>query len=413
MDIWHKEMLLSNGKELIMKHCTSPPMGVIVTGNNNTNNLGVVRNLGRNGVPVMLLVLNNNGGIQHSRYIAKKLFFSDLDRHKASLIDYLINLGERSDEKYLIIPTSDLEVTLLSMRKHDLERYYYLLLPQFEVVQNFVNKRMFYKLLDQMSIPHPRTYFPRDPADLSSVKDIINFPYIIKPACSYKFQSYFNTKTFVINSSEDLSQAIKKLSDKDLDVVVQEIIPGNDIYMFYTYFNKYSKPLGICGYDKLRQNPPDFGSGSLCKCVWRSNPIGSSIRLLKKIGYYGFAEPEFKRDPRDGIYKLIEINARTTTQSGLAAKCGVNVEYISYLDAIGEFDGACVTPKSEMLWVDEFGDFVSCLNQLKDGRLNLRDIAKSFKGDKVFAWASWDDPMPFLMTFFMNNIDYVKRHFKY
>ena len=46
--------------------------------------------------------------------------------------------------------------------------------------------------------------------------------------------------------------------------------------------------------------------------------------LLKEIGYYGLSEVEFKKDPRDGRYKLLEINARTWLWHSLAIRCGVD-----------------------------------------------------------------------------------------
>ena len=45
---------------------------------------------------------------------------------------------------------------------------------------------------------------------------------------------------------------------------------------------------------------------------------------------------EFKRDPRDGGYKLMEINARHWLWHSLAAACGVNLSYVAYRDAIGD-----------------------------------------------------------------------------
>ena len=110
------------------------------------------------------------------------------------------------------------------------------------------------------------------------------------------------------------------------------------------------------------------------------------------------AEPEFKMDPRDGQYKLLEINARTTMQSALPATCGVNIEYAAYLDTIGQHAGDSISPQDGILWVDEFNDLQSCLIQVKKGKLGIREIASSFKGKKVYARAVWDDPIPFFIS---------------
>ena len=48
------------------------------------------------------------------------------------------------------------------------------------------------------------------------------------------------------------------------------------------------------------------------------------------------SQVEFKRDPRDGRFCLMEINARHWKWHGLAARCGVNLSYVAYRDAIGD-----------------------------------------------------------------------------
>jgi len=188
------------------------------------------------------------------------------------------------------------------------------------------------------------------------------------------------------------------LRNKDLEVVMQEVIPGEEIYMFYTYFNKESEPLAVCGYDKLSQYPPDFGCGSLCKSMQRQTPIDLAIQVLKTIKYHGIAEPEFKRDLRNGEYKLLEINARTSTENRLPARCGVDIEYIAYLDTIGQYVEDSISPKNGILWIDEVGDLASCIIQLKEGRLGIREVFNSLRGKKEYAIFAWDDLMPFFIS---------------
>lgn len=312
-------------------------------------------------------------------------------------VDFLKDIAKRSRDRYVIIPAGDAEVIAISKHKEELQHSYLLPLPSFEVIEKLVNKKEFYRLLDQMSVPHPKTYFPNNIPELELIGRNIDYPYIIKPAYSYPFGKKFRVKCFLINSHQELTRAIEKLRDENLDVVLQEIVPGRDRYELYAFFDKRSEPIAVCGYDKLRQYPPDFGSGSLCKSVWRQVPIDLAINVLKGIRYRGIAEPEFKKDPRDGEYKLIEINARTALQNRLPSRCGVDIEYTAYLDTIGQYRGCATLPKEGILWIDEVSDLLSCLVQLKDGRLKLGEIVASLKGRKEYATFAWDDPIPFLV----------------
>ena len=54
--------------------------------------------------------------------------------------------------------------------------------------------------------------------------------------------------------------------------------------------------------------------------------VDAGLRLPRaRSSYQGLSQVEFKRDPRDGRYKLMEINPRLCQWHGLAAACGVDL----------------------------------------------------------------------------------------
>ena len=64
---------------------------------------------------------------------------------------------------------------------------------------------------------------------------------------------------------------------------------------------------------RRRQHPPDFGRASTFVETLEEPEARGALRAhaLRKIGYDGLVELEFKRDPRDGSFKLLDFNART------------------------------------------------------------------------------------------------------
>jgi len=375
-------------------------IGVVVTSGSLPNSLGVVRAFGRRGIPVVYLDPDRLDTVRYSKYITKRLKCQSSMESETGFVKVLLDFGKQINGKMMIIPTGDSDALVLSKHKHELEKYYHLPLPAFETVQKLVNKKDFYKLLVKMAVPHPETYFPETLNELLAKGREIGYPYIIKPVYSLPFQKEFGRKNFVINSSAELLQAIERLRGKNLEVMIQEIIPGREIYMFYTYFNRKSEPLAVCGYDKIRQYPPDFGSGSFCRSNWRSSPVEECIWLLREIGYNGFAEPELKKDPRDGKYKLLEINARTTTENRLAAACGVDIEYLGYLDAAGlSIKKEAYSFRRDVSWVDDFADLMSCLMLLRRKELRVAEIIRTLRTRKVHSVLAWDDPSPFIAQF--------------
>ena len=370
---------------------------VIVPGGVSVGHLGAVRSFGRRNIPVIYLDSAPNSMVRYSRYITKRLQCPSIKESETGFIKVLFDFGKQINGGMVIIPTGDREVLALSKYHRELKQFYHLPVAPYATVQNLVNKKNFYQLLTEKHVAHPTTFFPGDLNELQLMGRNIPYPYIIKPADSLSFRENFARKCFVIKSSQELDVAVDRLRDKNLDVMIQEIIPGKELYAAYLYFNKKSEPLAVCGYDKVRQFTPDFGSGSCCRSVFRPTPIALAANFLTGIGYHGIAEPEFKKDPRDGKYKLIEINARTSTENGLSAVCGVDIEYIAYLDVTGQEVKDLGSPRSGILWVDDFFDLFSCLMQLKQGRLGIKEIVRSLKASKIHSVAAWDDLSPFFV----------------
>lgn len=374
--------------------------GVLVTaGGSVGNRLGVIRAFGRRGVPVVYLDSEPSSTVRYSKYISTRLKCPSLRESEKKFVDALLAFGRKNYGRMMIIPTGDREVLAISKNQAELEQYYHLPVPAFETVQELVNKKNFYRLLVKMHFPHPETYFPESIEELRSMGKQLAYPCIIKPAYSLPFQEEFGRKCFVINSIQDLEQAMEKLRRKDVEVMIQEIIPGRETYMFYAYLNRKSEPLAICGYDKVRQYPLDYGSGSFCRSSWRPHLIEGCTKLLRAIGYCGFAEPELKKDPRDGQYKLLEINARTTLQNRLAASCGADVEYAAYLDAAGQCPRKAISSRNGVSWVDDFTDVLSCLTLARRKQISVADALSSWIAADAHSLACWDDPAPFIFDF--------------
>jgi D-aspartate ligase len=368
--------------------------GVIVTGGITANALGIIRSFRRRGIPVIYVDSDPGSIAKHSRYIKKRLTCKKTNDLESVFIKLLKDLGEQQGHGMIVIPVGDEAVLALSKHRDELKTFYHLPVPEYETVQKLVNKKLFYRMLNEMHLPHPKTYFPESLTELVSLGKRLPYPYIIKPAFSIPFQQEFRRKVFHVKSPQDLDRAADKLRDKNMEVMIQEIIPGREIYSFFTYFNKLSKPLAICGWDKIRQYPLDFGFGTFCKSKWRPAAAADSLQLLRTIGYYGFAEVEVKKDPRDCEYKIIEINARTSLQNALAEACGADIGYVAYLDAGGRVTEHSTSFHNNILWTDDFLDMVSFLLHLGRRDIGKSEIIDSINPRKVHAVAAWDDPLP-------------------
>ena len=365
-----------------------------------TGGLGVVRNLGRNRVPVIWLDSNPKQIGFLSKY-CKGIICPHPKNNLEEYIDFLINIGKKLNFKGVLLPIGDIEVYAVLKNRKLLENYYHIPMADFEVTQKLLDKKIFYKTLQNLKIEHPKTYFPKDVSEVEKMGQKISYPCILKPSYSAHFVLDFKSKLFRVKSSKQLIQSYKKAKSKNHDVVIQEIIPGQtkNMHGFNAYYDRSFAPYGVFMYRRIREWPHDFGNGCFIESIKIPELEGIISLLVKKIKYYGIVDAEFKKDLRDNKFKLIEINPRCWMQNSLPTRTGVNIPYMTYLDATGNKIENTISAQIHMKWIFMPEDIYSSLKSMKKNKLTIKEWLNSLKGEKEYAVFSWDDPTPFFVLF--------------
>jgi len=89
-------------------------------------------------------------------------------------------------------------------------------------------------------------------------------------------------------------------------------------------------------YRRIREWPHCYGNGCMIESIVEPELEEITTKLVKKIGYHGIVDAEFKKDLKDNKFKIIEINPRCWMQNGFPTSCGINFPYMAYMDAIGK-----------------------------------------------------------------------------
>jgi len=366
------------------------------------NGLGLIRNLGRNGVDVYCVVDKIDEAI-YSKYCKKYFIIPQVQEKEEKIRSFLTKLGKNLTNYAVLFSTSDLFSLHLSNLKEDLENKYYLPLPDAEITRTLVNKRDFYHSLSKHKIPHPTTYFPNSRDDVEEISKHITYPIIIKPSMSQIFFGAFQQKGFLANSAKELIKYYLLASKLEIDTIIQEFIsgPAKNLYGIAGYFNRKSLPKALFAYRRLRGWPPLLGINSLMESI----PI-SEVTTIKEItenylhqlGYHGILEAEFKRDPRDGAFKLLEINARSWLQNSFPTKCGINIVFISYLDAIGKEIEYIENYEVGIKWMHFLYDLRSSIEQ--GGIMGIKDWMASLHEINDWALFATDDILPWVVSSF-------------
>ena len=108
---------------------------------------------------------------------------------------------------------------------------------------------------------------------------------------------------------------------------MQEIISGpeSNITLWCGYIDAAGSVRQSFTARKLRQYPPGFGSASLVESEVCRETSETAERFLVKAGYRGIAAAEFKRHPKTGELKIIEVNPRPSLWFSVSTKSGVRL----------------------------------------------------------------------------------------
>ncbi len=362
--------------------------------------LGVARSLGRRGVPVYGVDANPSAVGRHSRYCH---YHEGLSRCVANgdvrgLVTGLRELARDAEQPPVLFPTTDAFIETLTAVADELESFLRLSTDLGRFGLDFLSKRKFYDLCRRHDVELPLTFFLSSETDLPEAQAGVRYPAILKPVFVHRFRALLGSRKVVrVSSAAELEVAFSELAQVDPNLIVQEVIPGPDdqIWCAICYFGRDGRSRSVFVARKLRQYPPGFGSASLAESRWNSEVAELSDRFLTRVGFRGLCATEFKRDPRDGRFKMIEVNARVPLWVSLAEAAGVDVAYACYSDLVGR--GCQTTDQVDgVRWIFLPKDLASAVRDARRGGLGWSEWIASLRGCRADAVWAPDDPGPAL-----------------
>lgn len=358
----------------------------------------VIRALADKNIHIIAITDHEKNIAHLSRHVLEVAHIPRPDKDNEQFVALLTRNAHRW-EGALILETSDSKAVTLSKNKETLSKYYRIATPDWETLNIFIEKEKTYALAKECNIPFPGSTLLSGPDDLSGISDI-RYPCMLKPVRSSEFVSKFHVKNFIVNNDNELSEKFKLCVDAGQSMILQEIIPGPDenLSKLHGYINSRGQMVGKFFYKKLRQNPPLFGVMRVGISTERNPEVEAlTEKLLNHVNYRGYFNSEFKRDPRDGIYKLIEVNCRMPQGGMLPTAAGVNYPWMIYSDLIKNQQVNINDYKKGFYWIELYADLSNSLKRRNKENINLRDYIKPYLAkNKVFGDLDVLDVKPFI-----------------
>jgi D-aspartate ligase len=306
------------------------------------NGLAAIRSLGRAGIRVLAVDHRPSALGFRSRY-AEPFLSADAHADPTRFVASIRALGE-----VVVFPTHDEQLNLIAQHLGDLQVL--APFPDWDILEQVQSKRAQLDQAAAAGVDVPETHYPRTVADARAASEEIGLPVLVKPEHPVGFKQRFRRQAFRCETLDEVEDAYTRA--EEFGAMVQELIPGGDdtLYTVGSYIARDGRPLGVFSGRKLRQTPPGIGTCRVGEAVWVQDAVDAALRLLETFDYFGLSQVEFKRDPRDGKFKLMEINPRLWQWHGLAAACGVDLPRIAYADLVGEKAGEITMNGESKRW---------------------------------------------------------------
>lgn len=237
--------------------------------------------------------------------------------------------------KKIVLGCTDDYAAMIIRNKNELQKNFIVPYIDESLMEKLVSKENFYKYCKEYSIPYPKTLLILHSSQADKVKDIqFSYPIIVKPSSSILYWKHpFDgmKKVYLAQNEAEAKEIIMKIygSGYPDSIVLQDFIPGADdgMRVLTAYCDRHAKVKMMCLGNVLLEEHTPKGLGNHAAILTEYNrPLMEKVaNFLNAIGYTGFANFDFKFDPRDGEFKVFEINLRQGRSNYYVTGAGLNL----------------------------------------------------------------------------------------
>lgn len=284
-------------------------MKVLITDADYKHTLGAIRSLGKKDIYIIAGSPSKYAQSFYSRYCKERLIYP-IPRKEEEFVQFMLRYVK--DNKIdVLLPVGYLTTIALSKYKDEFCQYTKLPIANYGSMDIACNKDKTMEFAKNLGIKMPKMY--------KNLEEIESFPIVVKGIKESGHIRY-------VNSSEYLSKI------NTSDYILQEYIPGEG-YGFFALFNK-GDVRAIFMHKRIREYPVTGGPSTAAESIYDSQLRNLGLKLLKALNWDGVAMVEFRKDYRDGEFKLMEINPKFWGSLDLAIASGVDFPYLAVKMAV-------------------------------------------------------------------------------
>ena len=358
--------------------------------------LGVIRSLGRVGVPVYGVHEGPRVPVASSRYLAGRFFWqpdpADVDR----LTEGLVRLAGHIGRPAVLLATDDIGALFLDEHGAELRRWFLFPDPPAGLPRRVADKYSMYQMCRELNISCPAVRRP-DSSDVArEFASAVGYPVIAKLTSAWAASGHLPSTSIVHDNDEllNICQLCEQFGD---ELMLQEFIPGGPGHDWF--FHGYADAASVCrpAFTGVKERSFPLGSGGTTfgRSMANDKLRNEVTALITRLGYHGILDLDIRLDARDGQYNLLDFNPRLGAQFRIFRDtAGIDVALAAYLDLTGQ-----AIPVGEQLnertFMVESYDLLGALASWRRGELRPRTWLSSLRNVDETAWFARDDLRPF------------------
>ena len=359
------------------------------------NGLGVVRALGRAGIPVLGAWTGRDEAGRLSRYSRPVRLTAQ--RSGLALDDLLHALGGATDRPALFA-TCDADAAWINEQQQLLQGHFRFHAVERDLFRRLESKRGIVELLREQRIEAPRTEHFESLQQLEERASALPVPVLVKPVDTYRRTLPAGAKNELFSDRASLLAFVRSHPAQVPDMVFQEVVPSGDGHIHFCTVLMDASGSPVLRYTgrKLRQYKPDYGVTCFGVSEWNAEVADIATRFLQGIRYRGLCTLEFAHHRGTGRYLLLEANPRSYYPNALATASGLNFPLAEYRLLMGEALPAPARQKDGVHWIDFPRDLGSFYRKMRAGQMTTAAWMRSLSKARSFASFAIDDPAPWL-----------------
>ena len=307
----------------------------------------------------------------------------------------LIDLLKR--ESYdIVLPFGNDANHAVALAQDEIRQYSKVLMPPIEMHRIAYDKQATAEHCKKVGIDQPKTFFNYEESDLPTIARELQYPAVVKARSGSGVKAglrYANDPTELIEKNHEIYRLNTENSSAEyLMPIIQEFIPGyvHDASMLLNE----GKTLVILTQIRHLMYPITGGVGAINYTTKNKELEAVAIRLLESLNWSGPTQVEFKYDPRDKKYKLVEINPKLWGTLDLSIQSGVSFPVLIRDLLLGE---AVKQPKYDAGNCYYFLFPQATLAALQSiPKLGMKNLKIKEKITRKFYDVDWGDPMPLI-----------------